>query len=90
LLGGGGSSAVAARLRAFHQRQFLRVWHDMRLAAVDRSPPPELRARFAAAAVPGVIEWWLECGQAETAEAMAAWLWRLVGPLWFDAAVPAR
>lgn len=84
LLGGNGSSAFAARLREFHERQFLRVWHDMRLAATDRSPPAELRARFAAAAVPGVIDWWLACGEGESAEAMAAWLWHLLGPLWFE------
>src|SRR5215217_5062984 len=32
LLGGTGSSAFAARLRAYHERQFLRVWRDMGLA----------------------------------------------------------
>lgn len=86
LLGGNGSSAFAARLRSFHERQFLRVWHDMRLTAADHSPPAELRARFAAAATQGVIDWWLECGDDETAETMAAWLWQLVAPLWFETA----
>jgi hypothetical protein len=69
--------------RAFHEREFLSVWHDMGLAAATGSPPPELRARFAATATQGVIGWWLECGQDVSATTIARWLWQLVGPLGF-------
>ena len=85
LLAETGSSAFAARLRAFDERQFLYVWHDMGLAAATGSPPPELRARFAATATQGVIGWWLDGGRAEGVETMAAWLWSLALPLWFGA-----
>ena len=83
LLAETGSSAFAARLRAFHERQFLYVWHDMGLSSAPRSSPPELRARFAATATQGVIGWWLDGGRAESVETMAVWLWSLVRPLWF-------
>lgn len=83
LLAGSGSSAFAARLRAFHERQFLSVWQDMGLTAATGTPPPELRARFAATATQGVIGWWLESGREESVETMAAWLWGLARPLWF-------
>jgi AcrR family transcriptional regulator len=78
-----GSSAFAAQLRGFHERQFLLMWDEMGLRATTGSPPPELRARFAATAVQGVIGWWLDTRTAESVETMAAWLWDLVSPLWF-------
>jgi AcrR family transcriptional regulator len=90
LLGESGSTAFAARLRAFHELQFLSVWHDMGLAPASDSAPPELRARFAAAAAQGVIRWWLDCGHGEGAETMAAWVWKLSRPLWFEETRPAR
>ncbi|MDP9358426.1 MAG: TetR family transcriptional regulator C-terminal domain-containing protein [Chloroflexota bacterium] len=90
LLAETGSSAFAARLRVFHEHQFLSIWHDMRLSATTGSPPPELRARFAATAAQGVIGWWLDGGQAEGATIMAAWLWSLLRPLWFgETSIPA-
>lgn len=89
LLSGEGSSAFAARLRAFHEGQFLRLWHEMARPAAPGSPPPELQARYAAAAVQGVIGWWLDAGDHETAETMAGWLWQLLSPLWFPPAAPA-
>jgi AcrR family transcriptional regulator len=83
LLAESGSSAFASRLRLFHERQFLEIWRDMGRTAAPGSPPPELRARFGATATQGVIGWWLEHGETESVETMAAWLWELVRPLWF-------
>jgi AcrR family transcriptional regulator len=83
LLAESGSSAFASRLRAFHEREFIAMWHKMELTAAPGSPPPELRARFAATATQGVIGWWLEHNDTEPFEMMATWLWELVRPLWF-------
>jgi AcrR family transcriptional regulator len=83
LLGGGGASAFAARLRLFEEQQFLRVWRDMGWTAASGSPPVELRARFAITALQGAVSWWLERGQRESPETMAAWLWQLLRPLAF-------
>ena len=83
LLAGTGSSAFAAQLRAFHERQFMLIWHEMGLQAQPGSPPPELRARFGATALQGVIGWWLNAGPAESIETMARWVWDLLRPLWF-------
>jgi AcrR family transcriptional regulator len=84
LLAGSGSSAFAAQLRAFHERQFMLVWDEMKLDVDPGSPPPELRARFAATALQGVIDWWLNEGKSESIETMSAWLWDLLRPLWFS------
>jgi AcrR family transcriptional regulator len=84
LLSETGSNAFAARLRAFHEQEFLAVWHDMGLAPLPGSAPPELRARIAAAAAQSAIRWWLACGRADDPETMAGWLWRIVRPLWFE------
>jgi AcrR family transcriptional regulator len=81
------SSAFAAQLRLFHERQFLLNWAEMGFRAIAGSPSPELRARFAATAVQGVIGWWLDTRTAESVETMAAWLWDLVSPLWFGSPV---
>jgi AcrR family transcriptional regulator len=89
LLGGAGSSSFAARLRAYHEQQFLRVWRDMGLVTQAGSPPAGLRARFAASAAQGVIDWWLGCDPGESPEAMAAWVWTLCAPLWFEDATVA-
>jgi AcrR family transcriptional regulator len=83
LLGSTGASAFAARLRVFEEQQFLRVWREMGLMAAPGSPPAELRARFAIAALQGTVSWWLERGRQESPETMAAWLWHLLSPLAF-------
>lgn len=85
LLSGEGSSAFAARLRAFHEGQFLRLWHEMAHPEREGDPPAELQARYAAAATQGVIRWWLDAGEHERPETMARWLWQLLAPLWFAA-----
>jgi AcrR family transcriptional regulator len=90
LLSETGSSAFAARLRTFHEQEFLAVWHDMGLAPLPGSTPPELRARIAAAAFQSAIHWWLECGHGDGPETMAAWLWKIVRPLWFEERVSKR
>lgn len=83
LLSGDGSSVFAAQLRAFHETQFLQFWHEMDRPTAAGGPPPALQARYAAAAVQGVISWWLDNGRRESPETMAAWLWALLLPLWF-------
>jgi AcrR family transcriptional regulator len=84
LLGESGPGAFASRLRAFHEQAFLVVWHDMGLAPLAGSAPPDLRARVAAAAAEGAIRWWLDCGKGDGAETTAAWMWKVVRPLLFE------
>jgi AcrR family transcriptional regulator len=85
LMGEAGSTTFADRVRAFHERQFLRLWHDLRVVAAPGSPPPELRARLGATAMEGAIGWWLSEGEAVGADQAAAWSWQLLSPLWFAA-----
>ena len=85
LLGEAGSTAFADRLRAFHERQFLRLWHDLKVVAAPGSPPAEMRARVAATAIEGAIGWWLSSDAATDSEQVAIWTWELLNPLWFDA-----
>lgn len=87
LLSETGSSAFAARLRTFHEEQFLTIWNEARLAAQPGSPPPELRAHVAATAIQGVIRWWLEQNQTESIQTMSSWLWDILRPLWFGETV---
>jgi AcrR family transcriptional regulator len=89
LLGETGSRAFAVRLRAFHEREFLQIWRDMRLPERPGGPPPAVRARFAAAAAQGVIGWWIERGLQESSTTMAAWLWQLIRPVWFASPLTA-
>lgn len=84
LLGGTGSSAFAARLRAYHQAQFHQIWQHMHLAATPGSPPVDARAHFAAGAVQGVLGWWLVQGLREPVPTIADWLWSMLKPLWFE------
>jgi AcrR family transcriptional regulator len=91
LLGEEGSTAFAARLWAYAERQFLQVWSTMRLVVVPGSPPAALRARFAGAALHGVLTWWLGDHLHEDPDTVAAWAWTLLAPLWFtDVQAPAR
>lgn len=84
LLGGTGSSAFAARLRAYHQAQFHQIWRHMQLTATPGSPPVDARAHVAAGAVQGVLGWWLEQGLHEPVTTIATWLWTMLRPLWFE------
>ena len=84
LLGRGGSSPFVARFQEHNERLFLQAWRHLRVGDGAGEAPPELRARFAAAAATGAIAWWLERDRPESAEAMAAWLWRLTRPAWFE------
>jgi AcrR family transcriptional regulator len=85
LLGEAGSTAFADRLRAFHERQFLRLWHDFGVSAAPGRPPAELRARFGATAMEGAIGWWLSSEEAVDSDQAATWAWQLLTPLWFAA-----
>jgi AcrR family transcriptional regulator len=84
LLGGIGASAFAERLRLFEQGEFLRIWTEMGLTAAPDSPPVALRARTATGIVQAVISWWLDQDEPDTPETVAAWMWHLLIPLWFD------
>lgn len=91
LLGRGGSAAFAARFQDYNERLFLQAWGHLHLEVAAGEAPPELRARFAAAATTGAIGWWLEHDQAESPEELAAWLWRLARSAWFESArLPER
>jgi AcrR family transcriptional regulator len=84
LLGGVGANLFADRLRLYEQSQFQRIWDEMGLETAAGSPPVELRAAVATGIVRSTVAWWLERADAPSAEAMAAWLWALLRPLWFD------
>jgi AcrR family transcriptional regulator len=84
LLGSTGSAAFAARLRTYHEDQFLQLWVDQGLTALPGSAPVEFRARLASGAFQNVISWWLEDGQHIPAESIATWLWEGLRALWFD------
>ena len=89
LLGEAGSTGFADRLRAFHERQFLQLWHDLGLEVVQGSPPVELRARLGATAVEGAIGWWLASDPSDSPERAATWTWQLLTPLWSLTVGPA-
>jgi AcrR family transcriptional regulator len=84
LLGGSGSASFAARLRRYHEEQFLQLWHDQHVIGSPGSAPPEFRARQASGAFQNVLGWWLEEGQTVPAETIAAWFWDGMRALWFD------
>lgn len=84
LLGESGSSEFVARLRTFYEGQFIRLWNDSGMSAEAGSPPVDLRAAFAASAMESVIRWWLSKGCAVSADQVAAWVWQLLGELWFQ------
>jgi AcrR family transcriptional regulator len=84
LLAETGSMGFAARLRAYYERNFMLVWHNMGLAVTPGTPPAELRAKYASAASLAVFLWWLDHGRAESVEAIAAWCWTLSSSLFFE------
>jgi AcrR family transcriptional regulator len=84
LLSVGGSTAFAARLRAYQEDRFLRIWADLGMAEVPGSPPPGLRAKFAAGLAQATIRWWLEEGEGIPAETVAAWSWPQFAQLWTE------
>ncbi len=84
LLGESGSPEFGARLRTFYEGQFVRLWNDYGMRAEAKSPPVDLRAAFAAGAMESVIRWWLSKGQGVSAGQVAAWVWQLLGELWFQ------
>lgn len=83
LLDPGGTSPFLARFQDYNERLFLQVWRHQRTSDDNGEAPPNVRARFAAAATASVIFWWLEHDQAESPEMIAAWLWRLSQSVWF-------
>lgn len=90
LLGRGGSSPFVARFQDYNERLFLQAWRHQGIETSTGEAPPELRARFAAAAATGAIAWWLEHDQPKSAEAMATWLWRLARSAWFEPTRPPQ
>ncbi len=84
LVGHGGSAYFISRFQTRNEELFLRAWRLLDIPEDDVRIPSMVRARFAASAALGLFSYWLEQGQVESAETMAAWLWRLTRPAWFE------
>jgi AcrR family transcriptional regulator len=84
LLGAAGSTAFSVRLGDYYEQEFVKAWHLLGLQTLPGTPPPDLRARFAATSALGLIRWWLEGGLQQSVETMAAWLWGETQHLWFE------
>ncbi len=85
LIGHGGSAYFIRRFQARNEELFLQVWKFMETPQSVSHIPAEARACFGASATLGIFSYWLEEGEAEPPGAIAAWYWRLVRPVWFDA-----
>ena len=90
LLSESGSASFAARLRSYHESQFLRLWKDQGLTPAPGSAPVTFRASQASGAFQHVIGWWLENDLDIPAETVAAWLWDGLRSLWFDPSTVAH
>jgi AcrR family transcriptional regulator len=84
LFGPNGVSHFAMRLQSLYYAGFLKLWNDLGYAAPPGAPPVEFRATFASAATQRIAAWWLLSESQESPDAVAAWMWQLMQPLWFD------
>jgi len=84
LIGHGGSAYFIQRFQDRNEQLYLQVWQFPDAPHGNNDIPAGVRARFGASATLGLFSYWLEHGQTETPETMAAWCWRLVHPVWFD------
>jgi AcrR family transcriptional regulator len=84
LIGHGGSAYFIRRFQSRNEELSLQVMRHMEGSQVDGRIPAQARAHFGASATAGLISYWLESGQKESAETIAAWCWRLLRPVWFD------
>jgi AcrR family transcriptional regulator len=80
----GGSGYFMRRFHTRHEQLCLQVLGL--LSGPDRPSqiPAAVRARFGSSATLGLVSYWLESGQTESAETIAAWYWRLIRPVWFE------
>ncbi|MGH2549093.1 MAG: TetR/AcrR family transcriptional regulator [Thermomicrobiales bacterium] len=84
LIGHGGSAYFIRRFQSRNEELTLRVMHHMETTGIDGPIPARVRAHFGASATVGLMSYWLENGQKESAQTIAAWCWRLLRPVWFD------
>lgn len=84
LLGPNGASHFAMRLQSLYYEKFLELWNDLGYVAAPGTPSVEFRATFASAATQRIAAWWLLSDSTESPEAIAAWMWELIHPLWFE------
>lgn len=84
LIGHGGSAYFIRRFQTRNEELSLHAFGflDEPPSLHDQIPEP-VRARFGALAALGLFSYWLEHGQEESPQVMAAWFWRLVRPAWF-------
>jgi AcrR family transcriptional regulator len=75
---------LAARLEAFHEQLFTRIWNEQHCRVAPGSPSMEFRARFVASATRGVINLWLEQGDDRDQEAFGSWSQQIALYLLFD------
>jgi AcrR family transcriptional regulator len=85
LIGHGGSAYFIQRFQDRNEQLSLQVWQFPDAPHGNNDIPAGVRARFGASAALGLFSYWLEHGQTESPETMAAWYWKLVNPVWFDA-----
>ncbi|MGC4193187.1 MAG: TetR/AcrR family transcriptional regulator [Thermomicrobiales bacterium] len=84
LIGHGGSAYFIRRFQARNEELSIRAFRFLEDSPTSHDHiPMQVRIRFAASAMLGLINYWLEHGLEESAEMMATWYWRLVRPVWF-------
>lgn len=80
----GGSPYFVRRFQLRNEELMLRIRPFSDRADLPGEPPGAVRARIGSAATLALFDVWLEGGRRESAETMAAWLWRLLRSDLFD------
>lgn len=80
---------LAARLEAFHEQIFMQIWAEHHCQAIPGSPSIAFRARYAASAIRGVINLWLEQDKERDQHAFGRWSQDIALYLLFDLDKPA-
>jgi AcrR family transcriptional regulator len=78
MLGKQSTSDLAVQMRTNIEQFIMRDFKTLKRSPQINPVPISIHSRFLAAALLGVIEWWLEQKQPYSAEKMVAWLWRLM------------
>ena len=84
LIGHGGSAYFIDRFQARNVELSLKAFSHMDEPPGADQAPDNARAYFGAWATLGMLSYWLDHDLAESPEAMAAWYWRLIRPVFFD------
>jgi len=74
--------AFTTKLQAVQEAEFMEAWESHRLVAAEGTPPLDLRARYAAAALLGVVSKWVTDEEPAQARCYDIWTWELLLPLW--------